>query len=553
MLLRLSIRDFVLVDRLELEFAAGFGALTGETGAGKSILVDALAFILGERADAGLIRSGCERAEVSAEFATTGLPAVCDWLRENEMEAGEDGALILRRTLDAGGRSRVWINGSASTVQQLRTVAEGLVDIHGQHAHQSLLRSDVQRALLDDHAGLAPAVTEVAAAWRDWRAASASLEAAAGGAETLAREREALTWQLNEIASLAFTEEGWEALNQEHHRLAHAAGLIEGVQFALGALSEGDAACASRIDAVAARLDDLAAYDPALGEVTQLVHSAQTELAEAASLLRRYADRAELDPGRLAEVEGQIESVLGVARKLRVRPEALPELLARTRQRLDEIGESTDIAALERRVAKARGDYEAKAGALSVARSAAAARLAADVSDVMRQLALGGGVFEIALLPVEGGAAYGFEQAEYRIAGVAGDEARALAKVASGGELSRISLAIQVVTSRSASVPTLVFDEVDVGIGGGVAEVVGRLLAELGRDRQVLCVTHLPQVASRAGWQWQVSKGREGATLTSRVIALDADGRVEEIARMLGGVEITAITRQHAREMLAAG
>jgi DNA repair protein RecN (Recombination protein N) len=551
MLLRLSIRDFVLVDRLELEFAAGFGALTGETGAGKSILVDALAFVLGERADAGLVRSGCERMEVSAEFAISALPAVVDWLRENEMDSGDE--LILRRTLDAGGRSRVWINGSASTVQQLREVAEWLVDIHGQHAHQSLLRSDAQRALLDGHAGLSAKVAEVGAAWRSWREAKNTLEAAAGGAETLAREREELEWQASEIEALAFSREGWESLNQEHRRLAHAAGLIEGVQFALGVLSEGDGACESQVDAVASRLDSLSDYDPALSEVAGLVQSARTELAEAVSALRRYADRAESDPARLTAVEQQIESVLSCARKLRVTPDALPDLLSSARQRLAELGESADIAALEKRVAVARNNYESKAAKLTAARRKAAEALSAEVTRGMQQLALAGGAFEIALLPVDGGAAYGFEQVEFRIAAVAGGEARSLAKVASGGELSRISLAIQVVTSRSASVPTLIFDEVDVGIGGGVAEVVGRLLAELGRDRQVLCVTHLPQVAARAAWQWQVAKGREGAAMTSRVVALDEGGRVEEIARMLGGVEITAITRQHAREMLAAG
>ena len=336
MLLRLSIRDFVLVDRLELEFSAGFGALTGETGAGKSILVDALAFVLGDRADAGLIRSGCERSEVSAEFEVSALPDVLAWLRENEMDS--DDALILRRTLDAGGRSRVWINGSSSTVQQLREVAEWLVDIHGQHAHQSLLRSDSQRALLDGHAGLSGSSAEVALAWRHWRDARASLEAASGGVEALQREREELEWQVGEIEGLAFTQEGWDLLNQEHRRLAHAAGLIEGVQMSLGVLAEGEGACESQVDAVATRLENLAEYDPALSEVAQLVQSAQTELAEAISALRRYADRAEMDPGRLKAVEQQIESVLACARKLRVTPDALPDLLARARVRLNELG-----------------------------------------------------------------------------------------------------------------------------------------------------------------------------------------------------------------------
>lgn len=556
MLLHLTIRDFVIVDRLELEFGAGFGALTGETGAGKSILVDALAFVLGERADAGLIRAGCERAEVSAEFAAKEVTGLAEWLREQEFDAdgGED-ALILRRTLDAGGRSRAWINGSPATVLQLRDVAEHLVDIHGQHAHQSLLRGDAQRALLDGHAGLSGQAAEVAAAWRGWRDARTLLETATGGAEALLREREELQWVVSEIGALGFTVEGWEALNQEHRRLGHAAGLIEGAQFALALLSDGDAAAESQVDTVAARLAGLADYDPALDEVAQLLQSAQAELAEAVSALRRYADRAELDPARLAEVESQIEAVLACARKLRIAPEMLPARLTEARARLEVLGEHADIEQLQAQVNTARRDYEKRAAALSKARQKAAQLLSSDVSAIMQQLALAGGRFEIGLVPVPEGAAYGFEQIEFRIAGLAGSEARPLAKVASGGELSRISLAIQVVTSRAAGVPTLIFDEVDVGIGGGVAEVVGRLLAELGRDRQVLCVTHLPQVAARATWQWQVAKGAEkgGAGIVSRVTTLDSDGRIEEIARMLGGVEITAITRQHAREMLAAG
>ncbi|MFC5300677.1 DNA repair protein RecN [Azospira restricta] len=556
MLQHLAIRDFVIVDRLELDFAAGFGALTGETGAGKSILVDALAFVLGERADAGLIRSGCERAEVSAEFAAAGIAGAVAWLQEQALD-GDDG-LILRRTVDAGGRSRAWINGSPATVQQLREISEWLVDIHGQHAHQSLLRSEAQRNLLDAHAGLAGAAAEVGQAWRGWREAQSLLDAAANGAEALQRERDELAWQVQEIEGLAdgepFSATGWDALNAEHRRLGYAAGLIEGVQFALAQLADGDAAAEAQVDRVAARLDGLAGYDPALAEVAQLVQSAQAELAEAVSALRRYADRAELDPGRLAEVERRIEAVLACARKLRVAPEALPERLAEARARLAELGESSDMAALAARVAAARQDYERLAGKLSAARGKAAKKLSEEVSRIMQQLALAGGRFEAALLPVAGGAAYGLEQVEFRVSGLAGGEARPLAKVVSGGELSRISLAIQVVTSRAAAVPTLIFDEVDVGIGGGVAEVVGRLLGELGRDRQVLCVTHLPQVAARAAWQWQVAKEKDvaGSRVTSRVTPLDAGGRVEEIARMLGGVEITPITRQHAQEMLAA-
>jgi len=393
----------------------------------------------------------------------------------------------------------------------------------------------------------------VSTAWRNWRTARAALAAASEGVEALAHEREQLEWQVRELQTLAFCNEEWTLLNQEHKRLAHAASLVDGAQFALQALAEGDAACDARLAAVSHRLDDLSEYDPAIAEVAALVQSAQAELGEAISALRRYGGRVDLDPRRLGEVERRLDAVLGCARKFRCAPEDLPDLLERWLDRLAVLGEAADIDALATRAAAARTTYEELAGQLSAGRQAAASQLGSEVSVVMQQLALGSGRFEVALLPVEGGNANGLEQVEFRIAGLAGSEARALAKVASGGEISRISLAIQVVTSQAASVPTLIFDEVDVGIGGGVAEVVGRLLRELGNQRQVLCVTHLPQVAARAHWQWQVSKEVEREQLRSRVVVLDGEARVEEIARMLGGLEITPVTRQHAREMLAIG
>ena len=548
MLRRLAIRDFVLVDRLELDFSAGFSALTGETGAGKSILVDALAFALGERADAGLVRAGCERAEIAAEFELQGAPAAADWLRQNDLDADE--GLLLRRVVDANGRSRAYLNGAPVTVQQLREVAESLVDIHGQHAHQSLLRGEAQRELLDSHARLLPLRDDVATAWRAWREAQGTLEAAQSSVESLAQEREQLEWQVRELETLNFSLDEWEALNLEHKRLGHAAGLVEGTRVSLDLLVDGDAACVSQLNTAASRLDGLAEYDPALAEVATLLQSSQAELAEAVSALRRYVERVEVDPQRLNEIERRIDAVLGCARKYRTTPDELPVLFERWRERLSVLAESADIGALQARVGATRKAYDELAGKLSKGRAKAAAALGAEVSRVMQQLALGGGRFEIAMLPVEAGTVHGLEQVEFRIAGLAGNEARSLAKVASGGELSRISLAIQVVTSQEASVPTLVFDEVDVGIGGGVAEVVGRLLRELGGERQVLCVTHLPQVAARANRQWQVSKSAQDGGVRSTVQALDDAARVEEIARMLGGVEITEITRSHAREML---
>ena len=548
MLCRMLIRDFVLVDRLELEFQRGFGALTGETGAGKSILVDALAFALGERADSGLIRAGCERTEVTAEFDLVDAAAASDWLQAHDLDA--QGALLLRRVLDGNGRSRAYLNGSPVTLQQLREFAESLVDIHGQHAHQSLLRSDAQRALLDSHARLEPLLAEVGAAWREWREARRTLDTTRDGIDALAAEREQLEWQVRELQILGYSNEEWLALNEEHKRLAHAASLAEGAGYALQALAEGDTACQAQVAAVANRLEGLSDYDSALSEIVALLQSAQAELGEAISALRRYTGRVELDPRRLVEVETRIEAVLDCSRKFRCSPDDLSELLARWQERLSFLGDAADVAGLEARALTARTRYEEIARRLSLGRADAAAALGREVSQIMQQLALGGGHFELALLPVEGGSATGFEQVEFRIAGLAGSEPRALARVASGGELSRISLAIQVVTSQAARVPTLIFDEVDVGIGGGVAEIVGRLLRELGTGRQVLCVTHLPQVAARANWQWQVTKIADAGQVRSQVAPLEGAARVEEIARMLGGMEITAITRQHASEML---
>jgi DNA repair protein RecN (Recombination protein N) len=555
MLQRLTIRDFVLVDRLELELATGFGTLTGETGAGKSILVDALAFVLGERTDAGSIRAGRERAEVSAGFALTdasaSASAVSAWLRDHDLDGGDE--LLLRRVLDASGRSRAYLNGSPATVHQVREVSELLVDIHGQHTHQSLLRAEAQRQLLDAHARLSALAAQVAAAWRHAREAKSRLESALAGAGALAQEREQLAWQARELETLGFSAGEWASIELEHQRLSHAASLVEGARFSLAALNEDEVSCEAQLNAARTRLAELAEFDPALAEIATLLQSAAAELTEAISALRRYAGRLELDPDRLGEIERRIEAVLACARKYRARPEELPGLLEGWRERLSALGEAADTAALEARASEARQQYESLARKLSAARAKAAKQLGAEVSRVMRQLALAGGRFEIALVPVTEGGAFGLEQIEFRVAGLAGNESRPLAKVVSGGELSRISLAIQVVTSQAASVPTLVFDEVDVGIGGGVAEVVGRLLRELGSERQVLCVTHLPQVAARANWQWQVAKDSRNGEVLSHVLALDESGRVEEVARMLGGVEITAITRQHAREMLGLG
>ncbi|MBL8384975.1 MAG: DNA repair protein RecN [Burkholderiales bacterium] len=549
MLRFLAVRDFVIVESLELDFAPGFSVLTGETGAGKSILVDALALVLGERGDAGVVRQGARQAEISAQFDAP--PALADWLLAHDM-AAEEGVCILRRVIDAAGRSRAYVNGRSATLGQLREAGEFLVDIHGQHAHQSLARADAQRELLDAHAGLGVAAAAVRDAHARWRRLRDALAAAEGDARRIAEEREQVAWRLEELERLDPREGEWEEVQREHTRLANAAALLEGVEAAVQALSESDGAVLSVLGTVAARLEALADFDPALRPVGDLVEPARIQVQEAARELGQYLRRADLDPERLAAVAARVEALHGAGRRLRVPPGDLPNLRVQVRERLDELRLAADTVAMGQAVEAARAEYLELAGRLSAARAKAAARLGRAVTAAMQDLALSGGRFEIRLERLEEGAAYGLERVEFLVAGHAGVDPRPLAKVASGGELSRIGLAIQVITSTSAPVPTLVFDEVDSGIGGAVADLVGRQLRTLGGARQVLCVTHLPQVAARAEGHWRVSKQSSGGSTVSSVVALDRPGRIEEIARMLGGAGITATTRKAAREMLDA-
>jgi DNA repair protein RecN (Recombination protein N) len=548
-LVHLAIRDFAIVDALELEFERGFTALTGETGAGKSILVDAVELALGGRADATVVRAGAERAEVVAEFALDRLPAVQAWLADNALE-GDDGRLLLRRVVDRGGRSRAFINGTAATVQSLGQVGELLLDIHGQHAHQSLVRPNAQRELLDTHAGLIAHAREVAAAHHEWQRLSKARAEQETHAAARAAEREQLAWQVDELAKLAARPGEWDAIQAEQSRLAHAASLIEGARAALEAVAESDGAAASAIAAAVSRLRALTGYDSALAEPVELLDGAAAQIEEAAHALRRYVDRVELDPGRLAEVERRLDALHSTARKFRVGPETLPEVAERFAARFAELEAASDLDALREQEATAKRRYGGLAGKLSTDRRQAAGKLARQVTAAMKELAMGGGKFEVALHPLEAGSAQGDETVEFLVSTNPGVEPRPLAKVASGGELSRISLAIQVITAKAAAVPTLVFDEVDAGIGGAVAEVVGRKLKALGLERQVLCVTHLAQVAAQADQQWSVAKLTVNGATRSRVTVLDADNRVEEVARMLGGMKITDTSREHAREML---
>jgi DNA repair protein RecN (Recombination protein N) len=544
---RLYIRNFVIVERLELEFESGFGVLTGETGAGKSILVDALSLALGERAEPSVVRSGAERADITAEFAIGAESPLSEWLLANDFDA--DGCL-LRRVIDTGGRSRAYINGAPATLTQLREAADCLADIHGQHAHYSLLRGEAQRRLLDTHAGLRDLASEVAERHRAWHKAAEARMAAEKNVEASLREREMLAWQVKDLAGLAFDPLAWSETGQEHRRLAHAAALMEGAGAALEDLSEGEMAALARLEQVTSRLRQLIDYDAALAGVLDAAQGALIQLQDAAHALRHYRERLELDPQRLAEVERRIDAVHDAARKYRVPPEELPQLLADWQARLAELEILQDPAKLAAQEEKARQGYLERAESLSAGRRKAATALSKAVTGTMQELAMPGGRFEVVLAKLAEGTAAGLEIVEFRVSAHPGQPPGPLSRVASGGELSRIGLAIQVIASTAGSAPTLVFDEVDVGIGGGVAEIVGRLLKRLGGERQVLCVTHLPQVAAQADWQWSIAKEGADGGVVSRVTPLDRDGRVEEIARMLGGVRITATTRKHAAEML---
>ncbi len=549
MLRTLSIRDFVIVERLDLEFEPGFTVLTGETGAGKSILIDALATVLGERAESGLVREGKEKAEVSAEFTAVRIPALTRYLDENDL-AGDDGECLLRRVIETSGRSRAYVNGRPATVQQLKDIGEHLIDIHGQHAHQSLLRAASQRDLIDAYAGATELAAQVAQAHRKWQDVRRHLVALESGAQVLAVEREQLDWQEKELDALAFRAEEWDELQSEHKRLVHAASLIEAIQFGLDVLSEGEVSTLAAVASVLSRLQGMVDFDPKFKEFLDLLEPAQIQLQETVYGLRHYQQRLELDPQRLREVEARLDAVHTSARKFKLQVADIPERLRAIKARLAELAAGFDADALRQRESQAHEAYRDLAGRLSSVRKKGAADLAKKVTASMQALAMTGGAFEVSFTVLAEGNAHGLEQIEFLVAGHAGATPRPLVKVASGGELSRVSLAIQTVTSQVAEVPTLIFDEVDAGIGGRVAEIVGGMLKALGCKHQVMCVTHLPQVAAAGDHQWQVSKSAANGKAASAVAVLDRNSRVEEIARMLGGVKITETTRKHAAELL---
>jgi DNA repair protein RecN (Recombination protein N) len=550
MLKRIAIRDFVIVEHSVLEFDAGFTVLTGETGAGKSILIDALSLVLGERGDAGMIRTGAKQAEVSAEFELArNADGLAAWLAEAGLE-GDPGLCLVRRIVEAGGRSRAFVNGHATTVAQLRELGERLVDIHGQHAHQSLTRPLAQRELVDAYAGCIDLAAEVGEAHRRLSELESRYAAACSDAARLARERDELRWQAAELERLDFQPQAWAELNAEHARSSHAASLIEAASAAIETLAEGELAATRLMAAVASRLSRAAELDPSLAAVLEMVAGAQIQIDESVHELERYRSRLDVDPARLAEIESRLQAVHDACRKLRLTPQMLPGALLTAQARLAELEHDLDLSRLEREIADAKAAYRPLAARLTAARRKAATKLGREVTSAMQELALGGGRFEVAIEPLAEATAHGMERIEFRVAAHASVEPGSLAKIASGGELSRLSLAIQGALVQVAQVPTLIFDEVDAGIGGRVAEIVGRMLRRLAQRHQVMCVTHLAQVAACAEHHWRVSKEEQKGAVASRVQQLDEALRIDEIARMLGGLEITRATREHAAEML---
>lgn len=553
MLRSLNIRDFVIVDELDIDLDHGFTVLTGETGAGKSILLDALSLVLGERADPSQIREGKSKAEISTLFSLDGSlkNVISSWLDEQGFNLEDDGAtLILKRIIDTSGRSRAFINGSTATLNQTKELGNHLVDIHGQHAHQLLLKTGAQRDLLDNQGQLQEQVATVKGLYQQWQTAKKQLELAKSAGESLQKEQERLSWQLEELDLLAPQAGEWVAIDVEYSRLANAAKLIEGSQNALAMLSDQEGNVEELLAKAFTEIEDLAKLDSHLEDAKISLESAQIQISEATHSLNRYLQKIDVDPERLAEVEERLKALHSAAKKFKVTPEELPDVWLDIKEKVNAIKDSQDLAALEKNLLATQTEYNKAAKTLSQNRNKAAKILEKLVTEAMQDLSMAGGQFAIGMEPLPEGNAYGLENIEFLVAGHPGVSPKPLSKVASGGELARISLAISVITSEASQIPTLIFDEVDSGIGGAVAETVGKRLKELGQAHQVLCVTHLAQVAAQGHQHWKVEKQSTANATTSSITGLNRQERVEEIARMLGGTEITDTTRRHARELL---
>jgi DNA repair protein RecN (Recombination protein N) len=544
-LLRMALRDFVIVQALDLDLNTGFSALTGETGAGKSILIDAVQFVLGARADTGTIREGAARCEVAAEFD---CPATAQgWLQEAGLDT--DGPLLLRRTLDAQGKSRAWINGSAVTATQLRELGEFLLDIHGQHAWQSLTRAQQVRELLDAYARIDSSPLQ--SAWQQWRQAQQALEQAKSAQDKLQSEQERLNWQIAEVQKLAPGTEEWTELNSQHSRLSHAQALLDAAQQAAQQLDDDEISASSLLQRATTQLQDMTHIEPEFAQWAQTLESAYAQIDDVARSLHTYLRKTDLDPSQLAQLDERMGLWMSLARRFKRPPEELAQTLRGWQQELAELEAAADLDALNQAEQQAKAAWLEIAKHISAQRKKAAPQLAGKVTAAMQQLGMQGGRFEIDLVKLDIPASHGLEDVVFLVAGHAGSTPKPVGKVASGGELSRIALAIAVTTSKLGSAGTLIFDEVDSGVGGAVAQTVGQLMQQLGRHRQVLAVTHLPQVAACANHHLRVSKHSDAKETQSTVTPLSRDERVQEIARMLGGSQSTATSLAHAREMLS--
>ena len=540
----ISLRDFVIVQAMDLDLSAGFTVLTGETGAGKSILIDALQLALGARADAGVVREGASRCEISAEFDSP--DGLVPWLEQGGFDGGD--SLLLRRTIDLQGKSRAWINGSAATATQLRDIANRLVDIHGQHAWQSLTRPDAVRGLLDSYAEIS--TEELSLRWQQWRLSQKRLTQARDAQDSLQRERERLAWQIGELGKLAPGADEWNELNAQHGRLSNAQALRDAVQSAVDALQESDDNAATLLGRAISSLQNQEHIEPEFKGLVEVLSAALAQLEDAVHSLRGYARHAELEPQRLAELDERLALWVSLARRYKRPPAELPQLLAFWQAELQKLDEAADLVQLEKSESLAAAAYLNEARKVSRLRSKAAPRLAKAITQSMQGLGMQGGRFDVALSTLEQPSQHGLEQVEFLVAGHAGSTPRPVGKVASGGELSRIALAIAVTTSQLGQAQTLIFDEVDSGIGGAVAETVGRLMKQLGKDRQVMAVTHLPQVAACADQHLLVAKRTEQRATFSTVDHVSGEQRIGEIARMLGGERLSGTTLAHAKEML---
>ncbi len=540
----ISLRDFVIVHELELDLSGGFTVLTGETGAGKSILIDALQLALGARAEAGVIREGAPRCEISAEFDSP--KSLAPWLEQAGFDGGD--TLLLRRTIDVQGKSRAWINGSAATATQLKEIADQLVDIHGQHAWQSLTRPDAVRGLLDSYADVP--TDELTRRWQQWRVAQKTLAEARDAQDSLQRERERLAWQIGEVDKLAPGADEWDDLNAQHGRLSNAQALRDAVQTAVDALQESDENANALLGRAITALQNQEHIEPEFKAMVEVLNGALAQMEDTVHSLNGYARHAELEPQRLAELDERLSLWVGLARRYKRTPAELPELLASWQAELQKLNAAADLAQLEKNENQAKATYLEEAGKVSRARTKAAPQLAKAITQAMQGLGMQGGKFDVALGKLEQPAQHGLEQAEFLVAGHSGSTPRPVGKVASGGELSRIALAIAVTTSQLGQAETLIFDEVDSGVGGAVAETVGRLMKQLGKDRQVMAVTHLPQVAACADQHLVVAKRAENGSTISTVDHVNGEQRVAEIARMLGGERLSGTTLAHAKEML---